>query len=176
VGKASDIAKVVLVRVPGAGNLGQDLMFELPILSRTTHDVTVQAPASSESAPPGTYLLIAQAGSPTGLIPSDPVQVLLRTLADVGVQPPVGVVGPSPSPSVQPGTAPTQGVAVPPVGVASPRPTSSEQVRAGSGTRQERPATLKLPNSRPFFPVYPLMPIAVAVAFILTAVGLRRMS
>jgi hypothetical protein len=175
-GEASGIAKVVLVQVPDASNPSQELTVELPVLGKSGHGLTVQAPMAGGSAPTGRYLLILEAIGPAGLIRSDPVEVLLGAAADLGVQPPTGVVGPGPSVTVRPTAAPTRVDPVLNDGMGAPTPAPSEGGQAGGETRQDRPAALKLPNGRPFLPIYPLMPIVVAIAFILTAMGLRRIS
>jgi hypothetical protein len=69
---ASEIAKVALVRNTALTHLvdGDQKTLDLPILDRSGHTLTLQAPPSGDVAPPGSYMIFADESTPKGLIPS----------------------------------------------------------------------------------------------------------
>lgn len=78
-GAASDISKVVIVRNASLTHLvdGDQRSVELPVVKKEGNVLTVKAPPNGNVAPPGPYMLFANASSAKGEIPSVSKQVMV---------------------------------------------------------------------------------------------------
>jgi hypothetical protein len=171
-----DAAAVVRVELTSANPPGRNKPVSVVVISRGADSITV-APPTQAAAPAGPYLLTIAVRVLGQLVSSLPWRLQVGA-ADPGSPPPSGA--PSGSPA---GRSPPPGTSTPPTSGGGPHPSGAR----GSGTKSQPKATTTRGSTQRTLPArrtadrsplgrVPWLPVAVLIAFLATAMGLKRIS